>query len=98
VGGFGSGRQGGRPVVSQCLGLDANRLNRVGCIELSWRGTLQWERSGETIGSIRLASEAGWVRLTCQATSGTDPLATSRIDPRIGVGAVARGGREGLSR
>jgi hypothetical protein len=56
MGGFGSTRWGltrTRDTVETNCSLDINRLNRAGCLQSGYRGSLEWERGGELIASIR---------------------------------------------
>jgi hypothetical protein len=41
MGGTGSGRPGGRPVIDGCRSLDVNRLHREGWLRPGWTGTLR---------------------------------------------------------
>ncbi len=64
MGGIGSGRQGGRPVVDSCRSLDVNRLHRDGCLRPGWSGTVHWARDGEEAASIGIRASQGRVILT----------------------------------
>ena len=59
MGGFGSGRPGGRTKAEHCRSLDANRLHRAGCLAPGYWGTWQWSVDGEATASIALRAEAG---------------------------------------
>ena len=64
MGGTGSGRSGGRPVIDGCRSLDVNRLHREGWLRPGWTGTLRWSRDGEEVGSIGLLASQGRITLT----------------------------------
>ena len=64
MGGAGSGRNGGGPVVDGCRSLDVNRLHREGWLRPGWTGTLRWSRDGEDAGSIGLRASQGRITLT----------------------------------
>jgi hypothetical protein len=64
MGGSGSGRTGGRPIVDGCRSLDVNRLHRQGWLRPGWAGTLRWSRDGESVGSIDLRAADGRISLT----------------------------------
>jgi hypothetical protein len=56
MGGFGSTRWGltrTRDTAETNCSLDINLLNRAGCLQSGYRGSLEWERGGEPIASIR---------------------------------------------
>jgi hypothetical protein len=71
MGGFGSGRSGGRPTTDSCLTLDLSQLRRDGFFRpgFAGAGSLIWTNTttGERIGSIsyeaHLRQESGSVRL-----------------------------------
>jgi hypothetical protein len=71
MGGFGSGRGGGRPTTDSCLTLDLSQLRRDGLFRLGFAGagSLIWTntKTGERTGSIgyeaHLGEENGRVRL-----------------------------------
>jgi hypothetical protein len=72
MGGFGSGRYGGRPTVESGLTLDINRLLRQRNILPGGRGfgTLKWSNAttGEDVGSLSyeaclVDAEDAWLRL-----------------------------------
>jgi hypothetical protein len=71
VGGFGSGRQGGRPTVGSGLSLDLNKLLRNGTVRrnTTTAGTISWSYSysGEHVASMgykaTLGPERGHIRL-----------------------------------
>jgi hypothetical protein len=76
MGGFGSGRSGGRPTVEDSLTLDLPRLFKTGWLKpnASIYGTLGWTRAstGEKTASVgfeaQLGDESGYVRLHWTST------------------------------
>jgi hypothetical protein len=72
MGGFGSGRPSGsgRNKVEACRSIDANRLNREGCLRPGWRGGWQWTSDGEKVASIILRAEADVLRLSYSVRIG----------------------------
>ena len=58
MGGMGSGRYGGRPVVDGCRSLDVNRLHREGCLRPGWFGDPP----------LVARRRAGGVHRTCERT------------------------------
>ena len=67
MGGFGSGRHGGRPTVENGLTLDINRLIRQQCIVPGnhLAGTLTWGNNVASIGyeASLVSPDTAWVRL-----------------------------------
>ena len=57
MGGFGSGRTGGRTKAEECRVLDVNRMHREGCLRDGWRGQWEWKRDGERVACISMRSE-----------------------------------------
>jgi len=59
MGGLGSGRRGGwgREKVEDSRSIDVNELHQAGRLRSGWRGTLQWMRNGEKIGSVAVRAE-----------------------------------------
>jgi hypothetical protein len=52
MGGYGSGRHSIQPKIEECNSLDTNQLQRNGCLENGWNGTMTWSRNGVKISSI----------------------------------------------
>lgn len=76
MGGWGSGRSGGRPIAEHCLRVDLPWMIRTGRIVPGHRilGTLQWTCGGEPSGSIRYEADlahAGRERLILTYTRGS---------------------------
>src|SRR3954467_5328732 len=73
MGGFGSGRYGGRPTVESSLTLDLYKLIRDSLLRPS-SGTLTWTyvNSGERVASVsyqvNMGDRRGWMRLTYTKT------------------------------
>ena len=65
MGGLGSGRRGGwvRKKVEASRSIDVNELHQAGRLRSGWRGTLQWMRDGEKIGSIGMRAERDQLHL-----------------------------------
>lgn len=79
MGGYGSGRSGGRPTVEDGLTLDLYKLLRDGLIHKGpWGGTLRWTetRSGRHIASVgyqgHVGVDEGRLRLTYTTTRSYD--------------------------
>lgn len=53
MGGYGSGRRGGKDTVSQMRALDVRKLKRDGCLEPGFSGQSTWSRGGTVIATIR---------------------------------------------
>jgi len=76
MGGYGSGRSGGRPTVESCLTLDLPRLFKDGLLKVgAWTsGTLRWTvvSTGEETASMgfqsHLGEDTGYVRLHWTST------------------------------
>jgi hypothetical protein len=56
MGGYGSGRRGGKHVAENCRSLDANKMHRAGCLRGGYAGGWEWTRDGQSVASIRFAS------------------------------------------
>jgi hypothetical protein len=77
MGGYGSGRSGGRPTVESSLTLDLRRLFKTGWLKVDARilGLLQWTlvSTGEETASIGfesdLGQETGYVQLRWTSTN-----------------------------
>jgi hypothetical protein len=64
MGGIGSGRYGGRPVVDECRSLDVNRLHREGCLRPGWSGSFHWSRDDEEVAAIGMRATQGRLTLS----------------------------------
>lgn len=58
MGGFGSGRQGGKECTGDMRALDVRRLHRDGYLRAGMGYGWNWSRGGETVASIRVQVEA----------------------------------------
>lgn len=54
MGGFGSGRYGGKHMAEHLQSLDVNQLYRDGCLDAGFCGGRAWSRNGEQTASIGL--------------------------------------------
>lgn len=52
MGGFGSGRTGGRVKAEHCRFIEVNRLHREGCLDAGYRQGWAWSREGVKVASI----------------------------------------------
>lgn len=72
MGGYGSGRYGGRPAVEHLLSLNVNRLNRYCSLLRGWSGSWTWhDADGDKIGSVSL--QAGQNQITASGTLDGEP-------------------------
>lgn len=84
MGGFGSGRTGGKAKADSCCSLDVNRLQRGGCLVEGWSGNWQWSRGGQPAGSIVIQTHGGHLVLSYRSRSGgewEDVKETVRLVP-----------------
>ena len=63
MGGYGSGRRSTKPKVEECSSIDANQLNRDGCLKNGWNGTMAWSRNGKKFSSIGIRATANYLHL-----------------------------------
>jgi len=63
MGGYGSGRRGGKSKVSELLRLDVRHWQRGGTLRPGFAGNWQWSRRGEVHASIQYRVEENAVRL-----------------------------------
>ena len=52
MGGYESGLHSNQPKIEDCNSLDANQLNRGGCLKSGWCGKTTWSRNGVKTSSI----------------------------------------------
>ena len=57
MGGFGSGRSGGRDKAEHSRSLDVNRLHRAGCLKPGYWGGWEWKRDGERVAWINMHTD-----------------------------------------
>jgi hypothetical protein len=70
MGGYGSGRQGGKRTTSGCYQLDVRYLQRAGLLTPGRSITLNWSRNGEQVATIQARTEAEHVTLIYRHKSG----------------------------
>lgn len=70
MGGFGSGRQGGKGTTNSYRVLDVRRLQRDGLLMPGRAFGWSWTRNGETVASIQVRTEADQVILMYSHRSG----------------------------
>jgi hypothetical protein len=73
MGSFGSGRRNGhgRTKVESCHTIDANELNRAGCLRDGSSGVLQWARDGVKVAAINLRTDADGLHLGYRSRVGS---------------------------
>ena len=64
MGGYGSGRRSNNPKIEDCNSIDANQLNRDGCLKCGWYGTTTWSRNGVKISSIGMRASTNNLNLS----------------------------------
>ena len=87
MGGYGSGRRSTKPKIEDCNSLDANQLNRDGCLKCGWYGTTTWSRNGVKTSSIRMRATADYLHLsysTKQFGTVYQSVTINRIPCRFG--------------
>jgi len=87
MGGYGSGRRSSKPKVEECNFIDANQLNRDGCLKNGWNGTMAWSRNGQKVGSVGMRATANYLHLgysSKQYGSLTQPIRIERLPCRFG--------------
>jgi hypothetical protein len=57
MGGYGSGRPGGKDTVEDCRSVDVNKLQRAGCLAPGYSGGWQWLRDGDRVANISLTCD-----------------------------------------
>jgi hypothetical protein len=70
MGGFGSGRRGGRETTADYRRLDVRELHRAGVLIPGWRGGWCWYRRGQKRAEINIEVHELSVALRYSATSG----------------------------
>lgn len=64
MGGYGSGRHGGRATTTSCYNLDINRLNRGGSLRAGYSGVVTWSNDdGDRLASIGIAINTDEIEL-----------------------------------
>lgn len=67
MGGFGSGRSGGKSTTGDMLALDIRRLSRDGLLKPGLSFNWKWSRSGEPVGNINICTGVDRVTLDYRA-------------------------------
>lgn len=70
MGGFGSGRQGGKDTTNSYRVLDVRRLQRDGLLTPGMAFAWEWKRRGEVVASIQARAGDGFVTLIYRHRSG----------------------------
>ena len=87
MGGYGSGRRSDNPKIEDCNSLDANQLNRGGCLKSGWWGTTTWSRNGVKTSSIGMHATADYLHIgysSKQHGSLIQPIPIERLLCRFG--------------
>jgi len=87
MGGYGSGRRSTKPKVEECSSIDANQLNRDGCLKNGWNGTTTWSRNGKKFSSIGMRATANYLHLGYSSEhygSVIQPIRIERLPCRFG--------------
>ena len=87
MGGYGSGRRSDKPKVEECSSIDANQLNRDGCLKNGWNGTTTRSRNGKKFSSIGMRATANYLHLgysSAQYGSVIQPIRIERLPCRFG--------------
>ena len=87
MGGFGSGRRSDKPKIEECNSIDANQLNRSGCLKSGWCGTTTWSRNGVKTSSIIMRASTESLQLsysTKQFGTVYQSVTINRIPCRFG--------------
>ena len=87
MGGYGSGRRSTKPKIEDCNSLDANQLNRDGCLKCGWYGTTTWSRNGVKTSSITMRTSTESLHLsysTKQFGTVYQSVTINRIPCRFG--------------
>ena len=87
MGGYGSGRRSTKPKVEECSSIDANQLNRDGCLKNGWNGTMAWSRNGQKFSSIGMRATADYLHLGYSSErygSVIQPIRIERLPCRFG--------------
>jgi hypothetical protein len=64
MGGYGSGRHSNQPKIEDCNSLDANQLQRNGCLKNGWYGTNTWKCNGVKTSSIGIHASTNSLSLS----------------------------------
>ena len=69
MGGFGSGRQGGKSTMGDMWALDIRKISRAGRLAPGQHFNWQWSRNGEPVANINLRTDTDRVTLIYRARS-----------------------------
>ena len=87
MGGYGSGRRSDNPKIEDCNSLDANQLQRNGCLKNGWNGVISWTRNGKKFSTIGMRATANYLHLSyCTEEYGTvsQSVTIERLPCRFG--------------
>ena len=87
MGGYESGLHSNQPKIEDCNSLDANQLNRGGCLKSGWCGKTTWSRNGVKTSSIGMHATADYLHIgysSKQHGSLIQPIPIERLLCRFG--------------
>ena len=87
MGGYGSGRCSNKPKIEDCNSLDANQLQRNGCLKNGWNGVISWTRNGVKTSSVGMHASNDSLHLSyCTDEYGTvsQSVTIERLPCRFG--------------
>ncbi len=93
MGGFGSGRQGGKTTTSGCYSLDVRYLHRAGLLAARRAFSLNWTRNGEQVATIQACSDDDNLTLIYRHQSGGNDWQAMEYAVRLEWTACTLGGR-----
>ena len=93
MGGYGSGRQGGKKTTSDCRRLDVRQFQRAGLLTPGHSFGWQWKRNGNEVASIQVRTEAGQVILDYSHKAGGGDWQAMEYPVRLEWTACTLGGR-----
>ena len=93
MGGFGSGRQGGKSVTGDMLALDIRRLSRDGFLKPGQSFNWKWSRGGEAVGNINILADVNQVTLDYRARERGGEWQAMNYPVRISWTPCTYGGR-----
>lgn len=93
MGGYGSGRRGGKDTTDDYRALDVRRLERDGLLQPGWASGWNWLRRGETVASIQIRSGADYITLAYRHRSNGCDWVPINCRVRLDWTPCALGGR-----
>lgn len=93
MGGYGSGRQGGKATTNNCRRLDVRQFQRAGLLTPGLSFGWQWKRNGNEVASIQVRTEAGQVILDYSHKAGGGDWQAMEYPVRLEWTACNLGGR-----